>query len=536
MFERLNFGFPNLSRLFSRARDISPSSSHDKSPHPAIWSALPQELCCMVVEHCDRETQINWSCTNSYFHNFASNILWKSVRIVANDLEAAGMTSSRSFRSKQPKVKDKNGKLILFLANQSFRRRSSWKAVKFPLMDGQEAKLPAQWIKYLDIDFRQRDPSLWMYQDRKVISSAVGRAIKSMTQLQFCTFDGAMHPQTLRHLLQKKDLQGLFLRRRSEWLRPATEDWALGGQRVPAFNQILNNLRCLATLPHLRILSIARLVPAEARGLAEAVVSLKLVRLLVSAAPPARDDDGARSLVGSCGDESPLILFLQSVCRLSPVIMLDASLVGGGLPSTLQQLTLRDLYRPTRASNEKLILNTVGSCVQLEGLELRTMASKQLKAFFQHANFPALEMLSVSGCRHFLADKEWIALGLPEEDFELADPVPSGSIGVFRDFLSRHRTKLGNLEISKTAMSIIKSNDCCLGWFPKAKLDRLWSPDQTSSREYDRTDGRNRSNWYAGGWPDECGSREYGFCCDGFCYAIRNPIAISMSYLEGYPD
>ncbi|KAL9030189.1 MAG: hypothetical protein Q9196_001659 [Gyalolechia fulgens] len=497
---------------------------YSRVPIPSIWSRLPNELLCIIVENCDRQTLISWSCTSAFFYNLASNILWKSLHIIPQDLEGAYTTCRNSSGMDMRRFdSNKEGKLILFLTNTlwSFRSRSLGKNVAFSLGGRQEPKLPAQRVKSLSVDFRGvRRGQNNAVQNENLVLSAFTNSIEQMNQLQRCQYEGLIFPQMMKPLEEKRHtLRDLGLRWESEYL-PATEHGL--GPTLLAFNQILD-LRVLAGLRQLRTLTIGRLVPREARGLAEAVVKLKLAVLIVGSAPPADNDDVNRSLVGTNDDESPLLTFLDCVCQLKPMTKTHAGFWEGGLPPTLRQLRLKDLYRPARSNKKRTILNAIGNCTKLQGLELRTMASIQLKIFFQRAEMPSLKHLVVSGCRHFLADKEWMALGLPPDRFGAGDVLGCGTIAAFPRFLFRHRYRLVDLRISMPAMPISISDHYSL-LFRKWHLDRLWA---MSGPIHERTEP-NVQNWlsfHEGEWAQSCS-------IEGFCYVQNIPRSVTIRHLR----
>lgn len=488
----------------------------------------------MVVENCNGPALLSWSCTNRFWHNFASNLLWKSLKIVAQDLDEAHITYTKSFRIDDAKQADpENGSMVLFLANHSFRRfflanhisrqRSARESAGSPLTEIQKAKLPAQRVKNLNIDFQSWDVNASIYSTRSLISRAVDRSMELMTELQHCKFEGTLHPQTLELFIWKKTLRNLVLRFDSEYLRARSHDWNYEtGQRIPAFNQILD-LRCLVGLPHLLVLKIGRLVPKEARGLAEAVVRLRLELLVVASAPPATENDTNVSLLGTSDDESPLLTFLNRVSELRPNVKTFSGAFEGGLPETLYALGLRDLYRPVRSQKERVILDTIGNCSKLEVLELRTMAGKQLKTFLEYGDLPALRYFSVSSCRHFLTDGEWIDLGLMPSYFDLEDLTGESSIGTFKAFLYRHCSTLTQLRMSLPALSIMTSDEFCLR-FIEYHLNRFWGLDKLP-RAHNQLNWYNWVKWNDGEWSDRC-------AIEGYCYAQRIPRSITMDYLE----
>ncbi|KAI4191018.1 MAG: hypothetical protein L6R41_000407 [Letrouitia leprolyta] len=401
---------------------------------PEIWCGLPNEILCAIIEQSDRETRLAWSCTNTFFYNFASNLLWRSLHITPKNLEGSwNKVVHKNVFDLQKFDGDKKGMLVPFLSHTSFSLYRQCRKLAHSEDYERAPKLPAQRVKFLSIDFSwDKKDQTREFQNQEVIIHAFGESIGGMSQLQRCHYEGRLFADILEMLLDRKTkstLRELVLRWKSEYVR-CTEHVIIS--QIPDF-------RVLAGLGQLRTLSIGRLAPHEARGLAEAVVTLEALEALeVSSAPPADDNDSQRNLFGTTRNESPLLIFLSRVCQLRPMTKTYAGM-WGGLPSTLQHLRLKDIYRPVKSKKKRTILDAIGNCKKLRRLELRTMATNQLKIFFRHAELPSLTHLSVSGCRHFLQDNRWMALGLSQDCFAAEASSGSGTIKTFTQFMLRHR-------------------------------------------------------------------------------------------------
>ena len=59
-----------------------------------LWGNLPYDLLLIIIELCDKPSQIRWSCTNRFFFLFTSKILWQELTIRHKDLAYWGHYSS----------------------------------------------------------------------------------------------------------------------------------------------------------------------------------------------------------------------------------------------------------------------------------------------------------------------------------------------------------------------------------------------------------------------------------------------------------
>lgn len=481
-----------------------------RDPMPEIWCRLPNEILCTIIEHSDRQTRIAWSCTNAFFYNFSSNLLWKSLHITPKNLEGVynDWLDPNPFNLCEPDS-DRERMLAPFLGYANNPLYFEFRKLAHPGIQDSAPKLPAQRVKFLNVDFL----GLRFQQNREVMHRAFHGSLWQMDQLQRCHYEGRVFPRILEILLEKKDtLRELVLRWRSEYLQ-FSEGYPTG--------QTLD-FRILSGLSQLQTLKIGRLSPYETWEFAQAVVTLRLEVLEVSSAPPADNNDTRRNLVGTVNLESPLLRFLGFVNQLKPRTKTHAGSWEGGLPSTLKNLTLRDLYRPAKTKKQRVILDAIANCKMLEQLELRTMATLQLKLFFRFAELPSLKHLHVSGCRHFLPDKAWVALGLRPDCFAAQDPSVYGTMETFPRFLHRHRYQIIDLQVTRPAMSIEKSNRDSLH-FGKWDLHRCWKIcDQNMDLNVPNLPFFQRG--------------EFGFSCnnEGYCYVRNIPRPVTMRRLEGF--
>ncbi|KAL9600426.1 MAG: hypothetical protein Q9219_003179 [cf. Caloplaca sp. 3 TL-2023] len=496
---------PEVERIWAESQLTI--SQHD-DPDPSIWCKLPQELVTIVAEHSDFKTLVSWSCTDRYFLDIASDLLWRTFTLWTEDLQTTYNYRDLGLDLRGPI--EIYGYRVLFLANKCLRR------LGFPKMpSGLPYKLPAQRIKRLEIkfyEFSRKETRTILVQDHGQVGQVVAKSLKLMTQLQHLSFQGPLNQGTFEHILFRNHLCELVLRK-DRLLLHANE---LGPS---PFSQVLD-FRRLTALPHLRLLDIWFLFPREAQGLAQAVVNLNLQVLRLETARP--HGDRGPEIVGTWDNESPISMFLSWVCLLRPCGKSNSSSSVGGLPQTLQTLYLNDLDRTVKSKNDRLIIDAVGGCTELQDLVLYTNGSRQLNTFFHEARLPALKMLGISGCRHILEDNQWRKLDLDPEHRESRDLVPRNTMRSFARFLFRHRSHLANVEmilakIIPPGVYEYTYSDAKL-WFTATHLDRLWDLHESVTSDRRRQDSWTEHNWYTDTWLDGCG-------IGSFCYADEEVVA-----------
>ncbi|KAL8951494.1 MAG: hypothetical protein Q9183_007455, partial [Haloplaca sp. 2 TL-2023] len=234
----------------------------------SLWARLPQEILCLVVEYCDHRTQVNWSCTSHLFYEVATNQLWKSITITAEEIITPCLGKQSLWRSLQSRLlRRDHGAILHFLVNDALRQRSTRRAIGFPDIHGQTAKLPASRIKTLDLDCRfQNDNTVssGAFDGRRSPESALKRLFSAMPNLQACSTEGFLFPEIMECIIQENRLRAL--RVRSEW-QYVSQEFV---RRFP-HPDLLLDFSNVALLTQLRSLVIGRLAPVEIRGLAVAV-------------------------------------------------------------------------------------------------------------------------------------------------------------------------------------------------------------------------------------------------------------------------
>lgn len=444
---------------------------------PTIWSNLPLEVICTVVESSDYETLINWSCTSVFFYDIASDLLWESIKVGPeqilthrNPVYIIWHTLAEENINNHQRRTDL---MVPFLSKNAFRKRTTRGMRGFPTIHKQSAKLPCTRVRKLRFDFNHRGPQDYITPIRMQLwdtRCVVHKVLQLMPHLRSCCFEGPLDSDTWQVILKTKGLQDLGIRTTAEFILPRQI-------RLPnsdtqwASSQVLS-LQHLDRLTHLKDLRIGRLAPLEAQGLAQAVLNLSLSRLRICAGPPAKNHSDERSLFAGTYDESPIITFLEAI------LLLSHQQDGGGndgsdaescsLPETLTRLTLMDVYRSVQSTNHSLLLDAVGPCQSLTHLDISMLAPSQIGNFFLHAEFPALSDFAIGCCRHFFSSETWCELGI----FTL--PMVSHTTP-FELFLKKHERSLSRVVMSRPLPRAMMSKDTTAR-IVKGKREHIWTP------------------------------------------------------------
>ncbi|KAI4269874.1 MAG: hypothetical protein LQ337_007032 [Flavoplaca oasis] len=464
----------------------SPSSSATELSR--VWSGMPCELVCMVVERSDRETLYNWTHTSKFYYNVAADVIWESFEVC------------------DPKP-----------SKAWYRINALRPKLRF------QAKLPAERVKKFIFYASQADSRPPFALERRFATHCMMYALRLLPNLQHLALEGDVHPNGFSAIRQYKNLTTLELRLSFQFL-PFDD----GDLEEPSCSYTLN-FAPLAGLAHLHSLMIGRLTPREAPGLAIAVQNLPLVNLKVSAMPPAGSDDPRNSYAGTEIESSPIQSFLEKVLAAEEGVT-------GHLPLSLQDIDIEDFYRPFTSSNENLLLETIGPAKPTK-LKLRIRATTQLVHFFRHTQLPGLTSFDVCGCRHILPDAAWKALGLNVNGKAPIHPpqIPVG--GSFFQFLSRHRHSLELVRITIVVLPGRPGGLLSLR-FGKYELACLEGLRQPLGLEIEKSVERDRCNpiWnrvvWSQKWIHRCSQpyrNEAGFSS---CLGVRMEHSVTMGFIE----
>lgn len=448
---------------------------------------MPPELVCMVVERSDRKTLRNWSCTSKFYYNIAADVIWNS------------------FAVRDPKP-----------GRAWYRIDALRSKIRF------QSKSPAQRVKNFDFVAAPARSEFCHVIQRRLAIRCMSDALRNLPNLERVLLEGDVHPDGFDALRQNKKLQELRLRLWAEFL-PFDDD----APEEPFCSYTLN-FASLAGLKYLQRLSIGRLTPCEAPVLALAIRDLQLISLMVFAAPPADSEDPRKSYAGTEDDNSPIQKILE-------LLLTSRGGCSGHLPLSLQDITLRDFYRPFKSSNNDLLVNTIRP-VNVSKLELCVIATKQL---IHHVRFPNLTSFALSGCRHFLPDTAWMALGLDFDKDAPIDPPASPMYGSFLGFLGCHRQSLESLMISHI-LSFGRPGDEGLLYFAKDDLKRLGDPGRgLTPQELEpslllgtRVETHNQLAWVFSNWTHSCSQVPSDDEALSSCLCVEKEHGITMRLIE----
>ncbi|KAI4269873.1 MAG: hypothetical protein LQ337_007031 [Flavoplaca oasis] len=483
---------------------------------PSIWRNLPLEVLCTVVESCDCATLINWSCTSEFFYNLGSDVLWETLRINGKEISYFDFVSwKHKMTGKSVKDSKREGGMLLYLLTKDgIHQRPNCQGVDFPYIQGQTAKLPASRVKELYIDFDGHRVLMHKFMNAQI----VGKLLGQMPQLKRCLVDGELKIETWGHLMRAASIRSLGIRTSTEYVRTppassqsASREWALA--------QILN-FQHLAGFIQLNSLSIGRLTNREARGLAQALVSLtNLSELSISAGALAQSSNDVRWLYGA-GTRTPIFELLASLLELSVQQVGESSLSSGyiQLARSLKKLTLRDFYHSgNRWSDDEdyLLLETIQHCKNLTSLEIGLLQTTALQDFFSRAEFPALQHFAVLGCHHSFTERDWANMA----GIELlqAEHHASDDFASWLDyFLYRHRNSLSSVILNRPVWQDKRRKGEELR-FSKSVFSRLWSPEGPPI-------GIGNGNWQHGGW-NFCSKSWTTACCIERRFGVRQTLS-----------
>ncbi|KAL8664287.1 MAG: hypothetical protein Q9168_007939 [Polycauliona sp. 1 TL-2023] len=425
---------------------------------PAIWQEFPTELLYHVIERCDRETLINWSCTNEVFYDFSSNLLWEAFQIngrdLADGLVARDIVSSRRLHK------------------------------GLPLIQQKPAKKPLSRVQSMRFGFDDRlleDPD---YRD--MCAQRVQILLNMMPELRRCRVEGVVYDEAWNHITDVVFLRSLHIRTQNEYVefggRSGGYEWAQ--------SQVLD-LRRIAMLSHLTNLSIGRLATKEAQGLAEAVGKLPcLSSLSISAVAFADKTDRVRSIFAGMEGESPIFELLAALWK----IMKEAGPYGPCIPLTrsLKHLRLSDMFRTgqRQVDHDHLLIDTIQQYQNLSSLDLNIVRPKVLQSFFCLARLPALEHFSVAGCHHLVCEEDWARMGA--DISEVTRQTSTSTASTFKDFLRRHKKTLSSVTLNSAFWPSQRHPDSNL-IFSSKDLDCLLGPKAPPTKVI-------RLNWLMGHW------------------------------------
>ncbi|KAL8963447.1 MAG: hypothetical protein Q9183_005009 [Haloplaca sp. 2 TL-2023] len=520
----------------SKVFEVMESSSKESGAmDSSLWGRLPLEIQCLIVEHSEYQTLLNWSCTSQFFYEIATNCLWESYTITSDDLneycrgDHNSWTSLGSSAVTLGSLQRKDEAVLGLLFKDALRQPSTLWPVGFPKVYGQTAKLPGSRIKTLRLDYAYSDPeevdaASMLISEREAFESATKEIFAVMPNLRACSVDGQpFHPEILNQTTRVLQLRALTIRSEMQTVHGYWRD------DLPP-SSLLLDFEKVAHLTQLRNLTVGRLAPRETTGLALAVHNLEgLTELSVSALPPVGDNDIWIEDAGSCRIESPVIMFLDKLWSLGRAAKNDKS---HALPWGLKHLVLRDFYRPVLIKDHSILHQTITPCSDLETLRISILGIDHVKYFLSNGYLPRLTDFAIGICTHVLDHDTWYALRLniPHPDFLQPKKKPS-----LTSFVRHHQRTLKRLTMNLLASYDDPSEEkgVVLGEWQlrtlagmKRKMDSVRAAEELDDSLADPK-FVNVRQWRQGNW--NCKRH-------GACFLRNRPRAMEMTDLEEFPE
>lgn len=331
---------------------------------PLIWSKTPEDIIFIIIKASDRATQISWSSTRRLFYNYSCPRIWSHLDISPFDIDGYAGNPELWW---WPGPTERDGK-IHFMAKHASR-------------ENKLARM-GSYIESLLIDVRgdlthalRNEPAA----SQSALEFAIPTLLPLLPKLISCVFDGALYRETLSQLVQISNLKHLDLRGDDWYLQQAcsyveeSHSWVWR-----RWSDLVLDFRVLANLKSLQSLKIGRLQHHEARGLAEGVALLRLIRLEIHSGPWVKDEDPRHYLAGGITYDSPLMFFFYSLTRTY-----GSGLLPRGLPSTLETLILRDRFHVFGKPTKQIYLRAAcKNCRSLRQIESTHPTREQACEFF----------------------------------------------------------------------------------------------------------------------------------------------------------
>lgn len=264
------------------------TNTMNASPLPT----LPPELLFMIIKRCDRETQVSWSATNQSNRVFTESLLWKSLELSYNDMDALDrfndminpqssdisvVRDSLDAYHLQPSQWAPIGGILQALTKHSSTAKPTWPS--------------GVHVKKFTVRLMKLD-NLPELVPQRSINNAMSLLLPQMPNLESCCFEGLFYTLTLREVVRARNLHTLELRTDNDYLsldhsdRVATSEVRLGivdyFDKAPhiGFRAMIVDFTLLSRLPFLRKLVVRRFVEGEATSLARGLGSLSALEHL----------------------------------------------------------------------------------------------------------------------------------------------------------------------------------------------------------------------------------------------------------------
>ena len=411
----------------------------------------------MVVESSDTKTLINWSCTDRFFYHFASKLLWKSLQITSSEVsdyifnrKFSGSRVMGQYKSRKEMTR-KDDKLVLFLANEAFRKNFGLRKRRFPNIQGRPTLLPSARVTHLSLDMdivEERHPFyLFGFPRRPLLTHSVMRAFISkllslMPKLTGLSLDGPLYRCELPQILSVQNLQSLELGYQAGRFETVDDDFV---------DEHVIDFGCLIVLKHLRSLSVGQLHRQEIDSLTKVIPRLPLTTLRLGT--PKLDDDRYYYFVGWSSGHSSIRSFIEESLKL------ERSSEAGGRPlNSIAKLKTLELKEGANFHDTEL--NTLPTRApmlfyDITDLSLLSMDLDYVDFVFRNYSFPSIQCLSIFGCSHFFSEENYLAMGFLKRakrakldcDLRECKRGHERHRDPFKSFIARHQNTLRQIVI-----------------------------------------------------------------------------------------
>ncbi|KAL9119529.1 MAG: hypothetical protein Q9187_003918 [Circinaria calcarea] len=341
---------------------------------------LPPDLLLIIVEFCDKPTQIQWSCTNRFFFLFTSKILWQELTIMYTDIVQWG--DYRILLNGPRHIQD--GGIMRMLCEGPFRKRTTRSSPGFPVFSPQAPKVPGDLVQHINLDVEAEDRA-----GRTLNNYSVTLALKTFAMLQALRslrFNGALKTAVLLAINDLRGLVSLELRTRGLDMY-----WPNNYKYYEA--TVAADFAELEDLTGLKVLKVGQIRSFEGLGLASAIRKLNLTTLELTVSQFGRRDTKV----------SPFAFFFRRL--VDPQFGPDGDLnemtwpIGnhGHLPVTLRVLKLSDGHHSSLATRPEVFLAAFQRCERLEYLHFNLRDACLIGTLLGSLGLPKIRSLTVSG-------------------------------------------------------------------------------------------------------------------------------------------
>ena len=348
---------------------------------PLIWSNLPQELLLPIIELCDKSTQIRWSCTNHFFYQAASKVLWKEVNIKYKDFVIPDRLNNL------PQSEDRG--ILQILIKGPFRKHSTSTNPGIPFFPHQVSQLPGDFVSHIDLNVQCKH-AVPQPIERYLVTMALDAFAANLHGLKSLRFSGTLFIGDLWAISAIRGLVSLELRTSGVDAFPPTHYLGYGGFEAADLSSEFEELEHLI---HLKVLKVGQIRRFEGIGFANAIRNLRLTTLEMTVSEYNKLDPAV----------SPLAYFFRRLVdprfhHADDLNEMNRPLENEGcLPVTLRVLKLADSHHSSLATRQDVLLAAFRDCEHLEHLLLDVRSAGLIASLVDRLSLPRIQTFTISG-------------------------------------------------------------------------------------------------------------------------------------------